>query len=94
MAQLIVRKLDDGVKERLRLRAKGNGRSLEAEAREILERSLGENNPAKAGNRGLGKELAKRIKATGVTKADVSELERNIAELRKQWRARGVFTGR
>ncbi len=37
MAQLIVRKLDDDVKERLKARAKRHGRSLEAEARAILE---------------------------------------------------------
>ncbi|MBI1776172.1 MAG: toxin-antitoxin system [Proteobacteria bacterium] len=36
MAQLLVRKLDDDVKERLRRRAKKHGRSLEEEVREIL----------------------------------------------------------
>ena len=37
MAQLLVRKLDDDAKERLEARAGRNGRSLEAEARAILE---------------------------------------------------------
>ena len=37
MAQLLVRQLDDDAKERLKARAERNGRSLEAEAREILE---------------------------------------------------------
>ena len=41
MAQLIVRKLDDDAKERLKARAKRNGRSLEAEARAILEEAAG-----------------------------------------------------
>lgn len=36
MASLVVRNLDDAVKERLRLRAASHGQSMEAEAREIL----------------------------------------------------------
>ncbi len=36
MATLTIRRLDDEVYERLRERARSNGRSLEAEAREIL----------------------------------------------------------
>ncbi len=39
MAQLTVRNLDDQVYARLKERAKANKRSLEAEAREILEAS-------------------------------------------------------
>ena len=37
VATLIVRNLDDGVKERLKLRAVKNGRSTEAEIRDILK---------------------------------------------------------
>ena len=36
MAQLVVRKLDDDVKERLRQRAARNGHSMEEEVRAIL----------------------------------------------------------
>jgi len=36
MASLMIRDLDDDVKARLRVRAAENGRSMEAEAREIL----------------------------------------------------------
>lgn len=36
MAAISVRDLDDGVRERLRVRAAQNGRSMEAEIREIL----------------------------------------------------------
>jgi plasmid stability protein len=36
MATLTIRRLDDGVYERLRARARSNKRSLEAEARDIL----------------------------------------------------------
>jgi plasmid stability protein len=37
MATALVRELDDAVYERLKARAAGNNRSLEAELREILE---------------------------------------------------------
>jgi plasmid stability protein len=40
MATLIIRKLDDGLKLRLRVRAARLGRSMEEEAREILKSSL------------------------------------------------------
>lgn len=40
MAQILVRNLDDRLKTRLQRRAKRNGRSMEAEAREILSDAL------------------------------------------------------
>jgi antitoxin FitA len=40
MSTLTVRNLDDDLKTRLRVRAAQNGRSMEAEAREILRASL------------------------------------------------------
>ncbi|HCB06968.1 MAG TPA: Arc family DNA-binding protein [Nocardioides sp.] len=40
MSAITVRKLPDDVKPRLRLRAAENGRSMEAEAREILVEAL------------------------------------------------------
>jgi plasmid stability protein len=40
MATLTVRNLDDGIKARLRVRAAENGRSMEAEARAILNGAL------------------------------------------------------
>lgn len=42
MASIVVRNLDEGVKERLRVRAAVHGRSMEAEARVILHDALGE----------------------------------------------------
>jgi plasmid stability protein len=39
MASITIRNLDDSVKRRLRKQAAENGRSLEAEAREILDRA-------------------------------------------------------
>jgi len=40
MASITVRKLDDGLKARLRMRAARHGRSMEAEARDILRTAL------------------------------------------------------
>lgn len=37
MAAVSIRNLDDGVKERLRIRAANHGRSMESEVRAILE---------------------------------------------------------
>jgi plasmid stability protein len=42
MASLVVRRLSEGTKERLRQRAVRHGRSLEAEVRAILERAAQE----------------------------------------------------
>lgn len=40
MASLVIRKLDDSLKERLRVRAARHGRSMEEEARVILKVAL------------------------------------------------------
>ena len=40
MAAISVRNLDDSVRERLRIRAARNGRSMEAEIRDILTRAV------------------------------------------------------
>jgi antitoxin FitA len=40
MSAITIRKLPDELKQRLRMRAAANGRSMEAEAREILSRAL------------------------------------------------------
>ncbi|GIH70170.1 FitA-like ribbon-helix-helix domain-containing protein [Sphaerimonospora thailandensis] len=42
MAALSIRNLDDEVKRRLRMRAARHGRSMEAEARAILEEAVAE----------------------------------------------------
>ena len=41
MASVTIRNLDDDVKSRLRVRAAGNGRSMEHEARLILREAVG-----------------------------------------------------
>ncbi|MFY1636194.1 FitA-like ribbon-helix-helix domain-containing protein [Solwaraspora sp. WMMB335] len=45
MAALSIRDLDDAVKEKLRLRAARNGRSMEAEIRPILTTAVTEDAP-------------------------------------------------
>lgn len=46
MAAVSVRDLDDDIKERLRIRAAGNGRSMEAEIRAILVTAVNESKPS------------------------------------------------
>ena len=64
MAQLLVRNLDDHVKERLRRLAERHGRSLEQEVREILTGAAVE--PA-AAEPGLGTRIAQRFADIGLT---------------------------
>ena len=59
MAQLLIRRLDDDVKENLRKRAKKHGVSMEAEARTILRAELLRAEPAEEG---LGTQIANLFK--------------------------------
>jgi plasmid stability protein len=63
MAQLLIRKLDDRVKTNLQRRARSNGRSMEAEAREILQSTLCEE---KAPKRKLGSEMMALFSGQGI----------------------------
>lgn len=63
MAQILVRNLDERVKARIQRRARRHGRSMEAEAREILNNStLGEEAPAG----GLGSEIVALFSGSGI----------------------------
>ena len=57
MAQVVVRQLEDEVKERLRERAARNGRSMEEEIRVILRDAVQDDDPEE----GLGTRLARRF---------------------------------
>jgi plasmid stability protein len=57
MASITIRKLDDSAKAKLRVRAAQNGRSMEEEARTILEEVV--TNPASSRPRG---NMAERIR--------------------------------
>ena len=87
MAQLVVRRLDDDVKERLKARAKKHGRSLEAEARAILEAAAtGEPSSERppTAKKGFGTLMHERFKHTGFTDKEYADFERHLAEMRSQ----------
>jgi len=61
VAQILVRNIEDAVKERLRDRAREHGRSLEEEVRDILRNAA--TLPAGAG--GVGTEIAAIVRDAG-----------------------------
>lgn len=63
MSTLTVRNLDEDVKRQLRIRAAENGRSMEAEAREILRAAVAER--LKPPVRGFGTRAAAIFAAAG-----------------------------
>jgi plasmid stability protein len=63
MATLTIRNLDQAVKERLRIRAAEHGRSMEAEARRILQTALGES--PRSPERNLYERIHARFAALG-----------------------------
>ena len=72
MASITVRNLDDDVKQRLRVRAAVNGRSMEAEAREILKSALAvEAEPTK----NLGTAIRERFAPYGGVELDIPPRE-------------------
>jgi plasmid stability protein len=56
MAQLLVRNIENGVKARLKRRARRNGRSMEEEIRDILRAAVHKDDSSPVG--GLGTKLA------------------------------------
>ena len=69
MASITIRNLDDGLKRRLRVRAAENGRSMEAEARDILRRTVGEAPPPKD----LGRAIHARFAALDGVELELPE---------------------
>jgi antitoxin FitA len=66
MSTLTVRNLDDDLKTRLRVRAAEHGRSMEAEAREILRESLTERQ-----GRDLGTWIHERFAGLGLDELEL-----------------------
>jgi antitoxin FitA len=62
MASITIRRLDDAVKARLRIRAARHGRSMEEEARQVLSAALAEE-PRRALN--LAESIRRRIEPLG-----------------------------
>ncbi|MFM9087042.1 MAG: FitA-like ribbon-helix-helix domain-containing protein [Cyanobium sp.] len=74
MAQLLVRQLDEAVKEALRRRARRHGRSMEEEARLILAQAALSDEASGMGSTGLGSRMAALFADAG--------LEEPISEMR------------
>jgi plasmid stability protein len=70
MSTLAVRNLDDDLKTRLRVRAAQHGRSMEAEAREILRASL--NTQPRTG---LGTRIHNRFAGVGLDELEIPPRE-------------------
>jgi antitoxin FitA len=79
VAQILVRNLDERVKARLQRRAKRNGRSMEAEVREILSDAL--NRKEKASAIGFGTASVALFSGRGIS---IDEPIREIRGLRMQ----------
>jgi antitoxin FitA len=91
MAQLLVRNVSEDVKERLKRRANNNGRSLEAEVREILSQASA--SPKVAPKGGLGTRLALKQARQKLTKAEWDAFEKNLKDLRRNWRVKDIDFG-
>jgi plasmid stability protein len=76
VATLVIRNLDESVKARLRVRAAHNGRSMEAEARDILAAAMAE----PAAERGLGTRIRQRF-------ADLDDIDIAVTPRTEQPRA-------
>ena len=66
MAQLLVRKLDDGLKAKLRQRAIRHGHSTEEEVRQILSTAVRKTEPVRS--RPLGTRFASRFSGIGLAR--------------------------
>lgn len=81
------------MKQRLKDRARQNGRSLEAEVREILDTAAQED--AAGGKRqGFGTEMASYFKDAKLTKKDWEQFQAGIKELRRGSRVRAAKLGK
>jgi plasmid stability protein len=95
MAQLFVTDLDDAVEERLNARARRHGRSLEDEARTILEETaradlqpgLSEEGERMQGadEKGFGDLMYERFKDIGLTEDEVRRFNSGIAAFNSRW---------
>jgi antitoxin FitA len=71
MAQILVRKVDDTLKDKLQRRAERNGHSMEEEVRNILRNALKDDSSPE---KGLGTRIAERFKGIGLREGDIQEL--------------------
>ncbi|MEL6339464.1 MAG: plasmid stabilization protein [Myxococcota bacterium] len=71
MASITIRNLDDSLKQRLRVRAAENGRSMEEEVREILRSVVGKDRPPL----NLAAAIRRRLSPLGGTELDIPPRE-------------------
>jgi antitoxin FitA len=89
MAQLIVRNLDDAVKDKLKAQAAGNGRSLEGEVRVILETAMAELPRTKPkAKSGLGWQMRELFANSALTPEEFKAFSASLDEARRSGRAR------
>jgi antitoxin FitA len=72
MASITIRRLDDGLKAQLRIRAARNGRSMEEEARQVLAAALAEE-PERPFN--LVESIRRRIAPLGGVELEIAPRE-------------------
>ncbi|MBB4192221.1 MULTISPECIES: FitA-like ribbon-helix-helix domain-containing protein [Rhizobium] len=72
MASMTIRNLDEGLKQRLRVRAATHGRSMEDEARDILRTALATTEPAA---RNLAEIIRARLQPVGGVELEIPPRE-------------------
>jgi plasmid stability protein len=82
MATLTIRNLDEKVKRKLQVRAALNCRSMEAEARELIARSV-EEEPPTAFKEDLGAVIRKRFAALGGVELKIPPRRRSTRPIPK-----------
>ena len=80
MANLTIRNIDASVTTRLQLRAAQHGRSMEDEARQILQQAV---LPPPSGPEGLGSRIHRRFLALAGIELEVLNWSGNRAQLRR-----------
>ena len=97
MADILVRRLDDETKSRLRRRARRHGRSLEAEVRQILQEAVAYEKAAEAaeaqGGKGLGTLLMEQLGKSPLSRKEWLEFDRSLEEARRGTKPRDVDFG-
>ncbi|MGD9542804.1 MAG: plasmid stabilization protein [Methylocystis sp.] len=80
MAQLILKKMDDRLADRLQARAQAHGRSIEEEAQAILNEALGPI-PRALPPSGLGARIMKRFEGIGLSEQEAANFELHGEEI-------------